>query len=405
MNKHFLIWDNPRDALLNITFILMIIGCVNVFSASFVRADAMFKDSHYFLKRYLMWSAIGLFCMWVVGFKLDYKIFLTARFTNILVWIAGGLLLGVDLFGAVVNGSRRWLSLGGLSLQPSELAKAVEVIWAASYLGHYMKRGLQVSLTSWPSNKGLWIAVVFAAFIYKQPDMATMTITFGVMMVMYFLAGIPRKQVTTGLGIAVVGLAFLAVIAPYRMQRFLSWGNPWKDPQGAGYQMAQSLLAIGSGGFVGLPWGQGTSKFFYLPEAHTDFAFAIFCQEWGFIGALALIAAFVILAWSLVRIAWSTKEMRGFLLVAGITCLMVGQAAANMAMVCGVLPVIGVPLMFISYGGTSMVINMTCLGLVLSVYRSECKRELMEERIAQGLPPEEKPGVRVVKGQRGGRRS
>jgi cell division protein FtsW len=171
-------------------------------------------------------------------------------------------------------------------------------------------------------------------------------------------------------------LIALALVAPYRLQRFLTWLDPWKDAQGSGYQLAQSILAIGSGGLVGVPWGQGSSKFFYLPEAHTDFAFAIFCQEWGFIGALLLIALFVIFARALIKVAGHTKDKRGFLLVSGVACLLVGQSAANMAMVCGIIPVIGVPLMFISYGGTSMVINMICIGLVLSVYRDECKREL-----------------------------
>lgn len=167
--------------------------------------------------------------------------------------------------------------------------------------------------------------------------------------------------------------------------------------------MAQSLTAIGSGGLTGLPWGQGSGKFFFLPEAHTDFAFAIFCQEWGYVGALFLIACFLILARALFCIAMNTKDRRGYLLVAGSTMFLIGQSAANMAMVTGVLPVIGVPLLFISYGGTSLLANMFALGLVVSVYRSECAREIMEERIAAGLPPVEEGRLRVVSSGRSGR--
>jgi len=166
-------------------------------------------------------------------------------------------------------------------------------------------------------------------------------------------------------------------MAPYRLLRLTNWLDPWKDAQGNGYQLSQSLLAIGSGGATGLPWGQGVSKFFYLPESHTDFAFAIFCQEWGFLGAIILIALFVVFAAALVRIAFKARDPRAFILVSGVTILLVGQGIANMMMVTGCIPVIGVPLMFISYGGTNMVINMICIGLVLSVYRIETRKQLM----------------------------
>ena len=229
--------------------------------------------------------------------------------------------------------------------------------------------------------------------------MGTATIVFALMLGMYVLAGIPKKQILSlgGLGVLICALAMLA---PYRRARIFLWLDPWKDAQGGGYQMTQSLMAIGSGGLTGLPWGQGSSKFFYLPEAHTDFAFAIFCQEWGYIGALFLIACFVIMAWAMVTIAVNTKDRRGYMLVAGATLFLIGQAAANMAMVTGLLPVIGVPLMFISYGGTSLIANMFTLGLIISVYRNESARETMEERIAAGLPPTEDSRLRVVSANR-----
>ncbi len=396
MKKRFMIWENPRDAILTLVFILLVLGCINVFSASFVRADAMFHDSYYFLKRYLMWGGLGLTFMWLIGFKLNYKVFLSRRFINIIYFGTLLLLLAVDVTGKVVNGSRRWLFIAGISLQPSELAKVVEVMLASSYLGQRLRQGLSIRLNDFESGKAFLMACVYGVLIFKQPDMGTLGIVIALMLVMYIIAGIPVGQIVEVVGAGVTALIALALLAPYRIQRFLSWLDPWKDAQGGGYQLAQSILAIGSGGFVGAPWGQGSGKFFYLPEAHTDFAFAIFCQEWGFLGALLLIGLFVIFARALVRIAGQTKDERGFLLVSGIFCLLAGQAAANMAMVCGLLPVIGVPLMFISYGGTSTVINMIGVGLVLSVYHDECRRELREKRLAQGMPPVEKKRLRVV---------
>ena len=313
------------------------------------------------------------------------------------------LLLAATLgIGTVVNGSRRWIYIGGFSLQASEIAKVSVILMAASYLGDRLQRGLKVSLLGYPSNQALLIALAFAGLIFLQPDMGTATIVFGLMLGMYFLAGIPMRQVTY-IGLIGIAIGALALMAPYRRARFALWLNPWKDAQGGGYQMAQSLTAIGSGGLTGLPWGQGSGKFFFLPEAHTDFAFAIFCQEWGYVGALFLIACFLILARALFCIAMNTKDRRGYLLVAGSTLFLIGQSAANMAMVTGVLPVIGVPLLFISYGGTSLLANMFALGLVVSVYRSECAREIMEERIAAGLPPVEEGRLRVVSSGRSGR--
>lgn len=400
MRERFLFWENPKDAILTITLLLMVIGAVNVFSASFVRAADMMGTPYYFLTRYIGYGVCGLLIFWFFGYRYHYKNLMSERFATILIGVSLLSLVATLLFGTVVNGSRRWIYLAGVSLQPSEMVKAAVILIAASLLGERLQKGLPVSLIGWPGNKSLIAAFFFGFLIYKQPDMGTAAIVFSLMLGMYILAGIPGKQVVGLIAIAGVGMSVLAVLAPYRLKRVLLWLNPWADAQGGGYQMAQSLLAIGSGGLTGVPWGQGSGKFFYLPEAHTDFAFAIFCQEWGFIGALFLIACFVTLACALFRIAMRTRDKRGYLLVAGASLFLIGQAAANMAMVSGVLPVIGVPLMFISYGGTAMVINLFVLGLVLSVYRSEADRELREERIAAGLPPTEKDDIRIVSSNR-----
>lgn len=397
-----MLWENPKDAIITLMVLLMGIGCINVFSASFVTAEAMTGNQYHFLIRYIGYAAAGVAVFWFTGFKLNYKRFMSPRFYMVIAVITILLLAATLGIGTVVNGSRRWIYIGGFSLQASEIAKVSVILMAASYLGDRLQRGLKVSLLGYPSNQALLIALAFAGLIFLQPDMGTATIVFSLMLGMYFLAGIPMRQVTY-IGLIGIAIGALALMAPYRRARFALWLNPWKDAQGGGYQMAQSLTAIGSGGLTGLPWGQGSGKFFFLPEAHTDFAFAIFCQEWGYVGALFLIACFLILARALFCIAMNTKDRKGYLLVAGSTLFLIGQSAANMAMVTGVLPVIGVPLLFISYGGTSLLANMFALGLVVSVYRSECAREIMEERIAAGLPPVEEGRLRVVSSGRSGR--
>lgn len=397
-----MLWENPKDAIITLMVLLMGIGCINVFSASFVTAEAMTGNQYHFLIRYIGYAAAGLAVFWFTGFKLNYKRLMSPRFYMVIAVVTILLLAATLGIGTVVNGSRRWIYIGGFSLQASEIAKVSVILMAASYLGDRLQRGLKVSLLGYPSNQALLIALAFAGLIFLQPDMGTATIVFSLMLGMYFLAGIPMRQVTY-IGLIGIAISALALMAPYRRARFALWLNPWKDAQGGGYQMAQSLTAIGSGGLTGLPWGQGSGKFFFLPEAHTDFAFAIFCQEWGYVGALFLIACFLILARALFCIAMNTKDRRGYLLVAGSTLFLIGQSAANMAMVTGVLPVIGVPLLFISYGGTSLLANMFALGLVVSVYRSECAREIMEERIAAGLPPVEEGRLRVVSSGRSGR--
>ena len=402
MRERFMLWENPKDAIITLMVLLMGIGCINVFSASFVTAEAMTGNQYHFLIRYIGYAATGLAVFWFTGFKLNYKRLMSPRFYMVIAVVTILLLAATLGIGTVVNGSRRWIYIGGFSLQASEIAKVSVILMAASYLGDRLQRGLKVSLLGYPSNQALLIALAFAGLIFLQPDMGTATIVFSLMLGMYFLAGIPMRQVTY-IGLIGIAIGALALMAPYRRARFALWLNPWKDAQGGGYQMAQSLTAIGSGGLTGLPWGQGSGKFFFLPEAHTDFAFAIFCQEWGYVGALFLIACFLILARALFCIAMNTKDRKGYLLVAGSTLFLIGQSAANMAMVTGVLPVIGVPLLFISYGGTSLLANMFALGLVVSVYRSECAREIMEERIAAGLPPVEEGRLRVVSSGRSGR--
>lgn len=372
MNRRFLIWDNPKHAVFCLVAILMGIGCINVLSASYVSAVDMFGSGYYYLVRYGIWAAAGVLCIRVVR-KIGYRRLLSRRFLNIAYVVAVVLLLLVDLMGATANGAQRWLRLGPLSLQPSEFAKLVVILLTARNFGMVIRKKRKVSLLR---GTGLLVALqtlFFAFLVYKQPDMGTAGIIVGIMLMQCVIAGISWLQVGGILGLGGAAAALFVAIAPYRMERIKVWFDPWLDEIGSGYQMVQSLLAIGSGGLTGTTWGQGTGKFFYLPEAHTDFAFAIFCQENGLFGAVFLMILFILLGWAFLRIANNTGDERGFLLVTGASLLVVGQSAANMGMVCGILPVIGVPLAFISYGGSSMLVSMVAIGLILSVYDDEVK--------------------------------
>ena len=382
MQKRFLIWENPRDAIVSLVLFLMLLGCVNVFSASFVTAADMFGNGYHYLIRYAAYGAVGLAFMYWLGWKTDYHNFFNYNSQIYAIFLA--ILIGVDVFGKTTKGAQRWVTMGSISFQPSEFVKLAVIIMGAGYLGHLMVKGKKPRLMDLGSNLAFWATAVLAALVLLQPDMGTAAIIMALITVLYIVAGLDLREIGIlgGAGLVVSIAAILQ--APYRMNRVRLWIDPYLDPQGNGYQAVQSFVAIGSGRLIGSHFGMGFGKFFYLPEAHTDFAFAIFCQEWGFLGALFLIFSFILLAFAPYRVGQHTQDRAGFLLVTGVNFLVVGQAFANLAMVCGLLPVIGVPLTFISYGGTSLVASLMGIGLVLSVYRAEVQRE--RGKLAPDMP-------------------
>ena len=377
MQKRFMFWDNPRDAVLTIVPFLMLIGAVNVFSASFVVADAMFGSGYHYLGRYVGYGLMGLVGLYIVGWRLDYHKVLNHSHKFFVFFFF--LLLAVDLFGKAAKGAQRWLVVGGFSFQPSEFVKLAVIVIGAHYLGKLLEKNTTPHLFRLNVNLAFLEAGLLAVMVLVQPDMGTASIIMGLMIILYIIAGLPLKEVAVLLGGCALVVVVAIMKAPYRLNRVLIWLNPWSDAQGNGYQAVQSFVSIGSGGWMGTAFGMGTGKFFFLPEAHTDFAFAIFCQEWGFLGALGLIAIFLILALAIFRIGQATTSKEGFLLVAGLNFLIVGQAFANMAMVCGILPVIGVPLSFISYGGTSLVATLGAVGLVVAIYNDEVRLAKQKE--------------------------
>ncbi len=397
MKKHFLLWDNPRQAIFMIMFILLGIGCINVFSASFIFAQDTFGNALYYLWRYLFFAAAGCIAIILIR-RIGYKRLLTGKLMWLFYFVVLIMLIVVDAVGIANKGAARWLYVGPVSIQPSECAKLVIIMLCARYLGNLLRAERRISLLHGSGLKMVMATALYTLLVLKQPDLGTAAIIAGLMIGMFIIAGLPAIFAWGIVGLGLLGGAAATVLSPYRWERIKVWLDPWLDAEGSGYQMVQSLLAIGSGGLTGTNWGMGAGKFSYLPEAHTDFAFAIFCQENGLAGALLLLLLFALLACAFCQITFNTRDKKGFLLAGGITFLIIGQAVANMAMVCGILPVIGVPLIFISYGGSSMLVSMAAIGLLLSVYDEEQKRAELD-----ALPPEtRRDNLRVI--ERGMRR-
>ncbi len=395
MKKRFLLWDNPRQAIYMLMFILLLAGGVNVYSASFVSAQDMFSSGWYYLGRYFLFAAGGMVAIHIVR-SIGYRRILNKRFLWYCYVLTFLMLLYVDYMGIANKGATRWIYLGPFSIQPSEIAKLVIILLAARYLGSAMKRGQRVELFTGECAHVTYATLAVAALVVKQPDLGTAAIIVALLIGVFVIAGLAKKWIVGIIGAGLVGAVVLTITSPYRWERIKVWFDPWLDERGSGYQMVQSLLAIGSGGLTGTEWGHGAGKFFYLPEAHTDFAFAIFCQENGLLGAALLLLVFAVMGAAFYRISVSTRDPKGFLLAVGVTFLIIGQAFANMAMVCGILPVIGVPLIFISYGGSSMLISMCAIGLLLSVYDEEERQMAVDAQ----TPEERRASFRFVHSRR-----
>jgi cell division protein FtsW len=339
---------------------LVAFGLVMVYSATSASAALANGDPAYFLKRQIGYALLGLGLMVVVS-RIDYRVL--RRFAPMLVVISVVLLLGVLVVGQSVNGARRWISVGPAVFQPSELAKLALAVWAAGYL---TRRRPPKTLQELWRPVGL-LAGIFCMLLLAEPDLGTAIAILLMLAAMLLVAGTPVRTLGTGLSIAgVVGL--LAVwFEPYRRARLFSFINPWHDAQGAGYQTVQAIIGLGSGGIFGRGLGQSIEKANFLPEAHTDMIFAIIGEELGLVGATAVIVAYAAFAYVGLKIALSCKDPFGKRLAAGLTVLVCGQAAINLAAVMGLAPLTGIPLPFVSYGGSSLVIGLVSVGILLNI--------------------------------------
>jgi len=350
--------------LLLSVLVLLSMGIIMVFSASAVTAANNLGDAFYFLKRQLTWAGLGLAGMGAL-MRMPYTIF--RRLANPLLGVSLVLLVLVLIIGISAKGSSRWLGVGSLSFQPSEVIKLTMVIFLAARLAEDSRR----LGSSFVRGLGPYLLLIFlvCGLILAQPDLGTAIAIAGTSYLLLVAAGAERNHLLVLFlaGLAVVALAI--IIAPYRMARFTAFLNPWADPQGKGYQTIQSLLALGSGGPFGTGLGQGRQKLYYVPEEHTDFIFAILGEELGFIGTALVVAAFSLLLWRGFRTAMKAPDAFGSLLAAGITIMITLQALINMGIVTGLLPVTGITLPLVSYGGSSLIFTLAGIGILLNISR------------------------------------
>lgn len=349
--------------LLMVTLILVAVGLAMVYSTSAVVAHTRYGDSLYFLKRQLIWAALGLLAMgaaWYVPYRSQQR----------LVWplLVGSLaalcLVLVPGLGKEVSGARRWLVLGPFALQPSEFAKYGLIVYSAYMCADLPSKRQQGDLRF---SYILGMLCVFCGLIFLQPDLGTAFVLAVAVGVHLMIAGLPWRYIWYGLAAGIPAIIYAIVYEPYRMKRLTSFLQPDQDPQGAGYQAIQSLLALGRGGLWGVGLGRGQQKLFYLPEAHTDFIFATIAEELGFLGAACLVCLFVVLLWRILVIAIECREPFGTLLGLGVFLLLAIQIVMNLGVVLGLLPTKGLPLPLISLGGSNLVVSLLAIGTMLSI--------------------------------------
>ncbi|MBI5078605.1 putative lipid II flippase FtsW [Candidatus Saganbacteria bacterium] len=344
--------------------VLVAVGLIMIFSASPTLAIRQ-GDAFYYVKRHVFYLVIGLLALYY-GLHLDLENLKSKAFPVFIVSVLLLVLVFVPGVGLKVLGASRWIELGLLSFQPSELIKFTTVLFMAKRLSdnkvqiESFVHGMLPALA--------WLGLI-SVLILKQPDLGTAITVGATVIAMLFIAGAEIRQLLTLLGMALAGIVAISVTSPYRLRRLIAYIDPWKDPQGIGFHIIQSLLAVGSGGFFGLGLGASRQKFFYLPQQFTDFIFAILCEELGFIGGVGVAVLFVVFAARGFRVALSASDRFRSLLVSGLVSWLTLQAVVNVMVVVGLIPTTGIPLPFISYGGTAVIVNLFSAGIVLNVSR------------------------------------
>lgn len=379
--------------------ILIAIGAMNVYNATYYMNMAAGDGPYtHFLKHVgvlVLSLAIGGLVAWLPKGFIRGGAVMWVGFTLVL-------LLLVFLAGHRANGATRWIMLAGFSLQPSEVAKVTGLIWTASFLSKRIQKGEKITLIKrflrpffhvfdmkkkentfrsmiayfWP----LYGPLAMALFVLIQPDMGTAGMILLFPVLLYVLAGLPIFEIFLGVGVAVFTFVLLVIAAPYRMDRVVVLWDPFSYAANRGYQTVQSLIAVGSGGLFGQSVGEGMSKFLYLPEQYTDFAYAVFSQEFGFIGSVFVLILYLIFLLAGFAAARKLKETYAALLVYGLTMLISVQGIVNIAMVIGCFPVTGIPLPFISYGGSSLLMNIISVALIYGTTVQSLRETDLEER-------------------------
>ncbi|MDQ7841907.1 MAG: putative lipid II flippase FtsW [bacterium] len=338
-------------------------GLVMVYSASSIVAFDRLADSAYFLRRQATWIGIGLVAMWIAS-RVHYP---RLRAYAVPLLLATAVLLAAVLIpgiGRVAGGARRWIVAGPAGFQPVELAKLALPLYVAQFA---VRRGADMRDLRRGVVPPLFVTGVLAGLVLLQPDMGSAVVLVVITMTILFLSGARIAHLGLVVLAALPAAALAVAAAPYRLRRFLSFLDPWSDPQGSGFHIIQSLLAFGSGGLIGVGLGESRQKFFYLPERHTDFIYAIVGEEIGLLGTVGVLVLFAFLAYRGYLISRAAPDRFGSLLAGGITAAIVGQALMNMGVATGLLPVKGVPLPLVSFGGSSLVMTMIQIGILLNI--------------------------------------
>ncbi len=345
-----------------VTLVLVFIGLVMVFSASAVMANERFGSAYTFLFRQFAWAVAGMLVMWV-AMNVDYRRYKHPAVVFSLLGVTLLLLVAVFFLDRSHN-THRWIRLGMFSFQPSELAKPAIILFLAYFLENRTK-----TIDNWRETllPAAIPPVVLAVLIVLQPDLGTTIVCLGIAGVMLFVAGLRLRYFAYAFAASLLPLYFLVFRTKWRYDRILAFLNPYADPQGRGFHMIQSLIAVGTGGVSGLGLMEGKQKLFYLPEPHTDFIFAVTAEELGLIGSLVIVSLFAVFLYRGMRTALATEDLFARFLATGITTMIVAQAFFNISVVLGLMPTKGIPLPFISYGGSSLFVTLACVGVLLNI--------------------------------------
>jgi cell division protein FtsW len=346
-----------------ITLLLIVAGLVMVFSASAVMAQERYHSPYTFVGKQAIWALFGVLALLAL-MHVDYKHYNSPRFIYPALFVTTFLLLLVFVFPGSHN-THRWIRFGGFfTFQPSEIAKPVMVLFLAWFLHTRLDR-----IDDWKNTllRAALVPLVFAVLIVRQPDLGTALVLAGVTAMMLLLAGMEWKYLLIGLGATLPPLAALLLLVPWRRQRMLVFLDPESSPQGAGFHINQSLIAVATGGLTGRGYMEGVQKLFYLPEAHTDFIFANIAEELGFAGAIAIVLLFVIFGIRGLRASFRSPDPFARMVAFGITITIVLQAFFNISVVLALLPTKGIPLPLISSGGTALFCTLASIGILLNI--------------------------------------
>jgi cell division protein FtsW len=348
--------------LFTVTLLLVFVGLVMVFSASAVMAKERYGSPYSFLLKQAIWAVAGL-AMMLVGMKIDYRRFKSPAFIFSLLGLTTLMLISVFFLDRAHN-THRWIHWGTFSFQPSEIAKPAIIFFLAYFLESRTK-----SLDDWRNTllPAVLPTLIFVALIVFQPDLGTAIACAGITVCILFVAGMRMRYFGYALLAAIPALYILISHVSYRRDRILAFLNPYSDPQGRGFHIIQSLIAVSTGGITGLGLMEGKQKLFYLPEPHTDFIYAVTAEEFGLLGSVVLAGLFAAFLWRGLRAASRIEDTFGRYLAVGITSMVVLQAFINMSVVLGLMPTKGIPLPFVSYGGSSLFVTLACVGVLLNI--------------------------------------